>query len=208
MTQRIGFIHGTGAAINVELGWVPDYVRIVNLTDGDKIYENFLGKVIAFTSGGLATAVNGSKVIKPGDVIRGLTNTGVYATIREVILDSGTFAGGDAAGWLIFNAGDMVGSFGSENAEVNDSGGNDISVALQDEDGVDIDTEVTATTTAATNIQSYVGNADSGYAKGFTVGSTVSEDGKLLGFVALRNSTGEDGAACKVAGVFQKDGVW
>tara|TARA_Y100000310_G_scaffold335304_1_gene416957 strand:+ start:2648 stop:3274 length:627 start_codon:yes stop_codon:yes gene_type:complete len=208
MPVRSGFIHGTGTAINVELGWIPDYVRTVNLTDGDIIYENWLGKVIAFTSGGLATAVAGSKEIKPGDKITGLTNTGVYATIREIIIDSGTWAGGDAAGWLIFNAGDMVGSFGSENAEVNESGGNDITVALQNEDGIDIDTEVAGTTSAATNLQSYVGDADNGYAKGFTVGSTVSENGKLLGFFAQRNDAGEAADGVKVAGVLQKDGVW
>tara|TARA_Y100000310_G_scaffold337654_1_gene425290 strand:- start:378 stop:1001 length:624 start_codon:yes stop_codon:yes gene_type:complete len=206
--QRMGHIHGTGAALNVEIGWVPDYVKIVNLTDGDKIYENFLGKVIAFTSGGLATAVNGSKEIKPGDKLTGLTTTGTTTVIREIIMDSGSWSAGDAAGWLISNAEDNVGVFGSENAEVNDSGGNDITVAVADEDGIDVDTEVAGTTTAATNIQSYVGDADSGYAKGFTVGSTVSEDGKLLGFLALRNTQGEEAAACMVAGVMQKDGVW
>ena len=176
-----GYIHGTAAAQNVELGWVPDYVKIVNLTDGNKVNENWLGKVIAFTSGGTTE-------IKAGDVIRGLTNTGVYATIRQVILDSGSWAGGDAAGWFIFDAEDMVGSFGSENAEVNDSGSNDVAVAVQDQDGIDIDTEVAATTTAATNISAYVGVAGSN-AKGFTVGATVSANGDLLGFIAIRGDT-------------------
>lgn len=180
---KVGFIHGTGAALNFQLGWVPDWVRIVNLTDGDKVFENFLGKVIAFTSGG-------TTVIKKGDVIRGLTNTGTYATIRQVILDSGSWAGGDAAGWFIINAEDITGNFGSENAELNDSGTNDVTVALEDEDGIDIDTEVTATTTAATNVQSYIGSSAAN-SKGFTLGATVSEDGKLLGFVALRNADEE-----------------
>lgn len=182
MTVKVGFIHGTGADQNVSIGWIPDYVRVVNLTDGDKIHENFLGKVIAFTSGG-------TTVIKAGDTIRGLTNTGVTAKIRQVILDSGSWAGGDAAGWFICNIGDVVGSFGSENAEVNESGSNDVTVALQDEDGIDIDTEVAATTTDDTTITSYAGSTTA--APGFKIGATISEDGKLLGFVAMRNSPGE-----------------
>ncbi len=208
MPHRSGFIHGTDAAVNVELGWVPDFVMAIDLTSGTPIHMNFLGKVIAFTAGGLETAVGGSQAIKPGDKITGLTNTGVYATIREVILDTNTFAGKDATGWLIFNAEDMVGSFGSENAEINDSGEADIAVALQNEDGVDIDTEVTATTSAATSLTSYVGNADSGYAKGFTMGGTMGTNAKLFGYFAIRNDAGESGDAVKVAGVLQKDGVW
>lgn len=204
MSYRMGFIHGTGAAINVEIGWIPDFVMMGNVTDGDLICFGYLSKVIAFTSGGTTE-------IKPGDKITGLTNTGVYATIREVILDSGSWAGGDAAGWFIFNAEDMVGSFGSENAEVNDSGSNDVTVAAQTEVGQDIDdTGSIALATASGNsgIISYVGDADNGYAKGFTVGSTLSENGKLFFYLAMRNAPGESGDAAKVAGVFQKDGVW
>lgn len=38
-----GFYTGTGAAINIELGWVPDYVKIINLTDGTEMFEWFNG---------------------------------------------------------------------------------------------------------------------------------------------------------------------
>ncbi len=209
MPQRSGFIHGTGSALNVELGWIPDFVMMINLTDGTPIHMNFLGKVAAFTSGGLATAVGGSKNIKPGDKITGLTTTGAFATIREVILLAGTMDGGNATGWLIFNAEDMTGTFTGENGEINDSGGNDITLtATEDEDGVDIDSEVTATTSAATSIQSYVGNADSGYAKGFSVGGTMGTNAKLFGYFAIRNDPGEAGDGIKVAGIFQKDVIW
>jgi len=34
---------GTGAAINISLGFTPDYVRIVNVTDGDIAWEWFRG---------------------------------------------------------------------------------------------------------------------------------------------------------------------
>lgn len=182
MTTKVGFIHGTGADQNVSLGWIPDWARVVNLTDGDKIYENWLAKVIAFTSGG-------TTVIKAGDTITGLTNTGVTGKIRQVILDSGSWAGGDAAGWFIFDIFGLVGDFGSENAEVNDSGTNDVTVAVQDSDGIDIDTEVAGTTSDDTTITAYAGSTTAG--AGFKIGATVSENGKLLGFVAIRNSTGE-----------------
>lgn len=34
---RCGTTTGTGAAINIELGWLPDLVHIMNFTDGDVI---------------------------------------------------------------------------------------------------------------------------------------------------------------------------
>lgn len=40
---KVGTYEGTGAAINIELGWVPDYVRVVNTEDGDAIWEWFNG---------------------------------------------------------------------------------------------------------------------------------------------------------------------
>lgn len=40
---KVGTYTGTGAAINIELGWVPDYVRVWNVTDGDVSWEWFNG---------------------------------------------------------------------------------------------------------------------------------------------------------------------
>lgn len=40
---KTGTVTGTGAAINIPLGFVPDYVRIVNITDADQIDEWFAG---------------------------------------------------------------------------------------------------------------------------------------------------------------------
>ena len=34
-----GQVTGAGAAINVSLGWVPDYVKVFNITDGTLAYE-------------------------------------------------------------------------------------------------------------------------------------------------------------------------
>lgn len=197
MPIQCGFIHGTGAALNVSIGFIPDKVTITNWTDGDKVTVGIMHEVVAFTSGSLA--------IKAGDEIRGLSNTGVYGIVDQVILDSGSWAGGDAAGWLVFKQNRIVGTFGSENAEVNDSGNNDLTVAAEVEKGVDYDTEVAAATGNAAVI-AYHGDADSGYAAGFTVGSTVSEDGKLLFFEAIANDPGATEPT--VLGNTQREAVW
>lgn len=38
-----GTYTGTGAAITVNCGFVPDYVRVVNIEDGDTLWEWFAG---------------------------------------------------------------------------------------------------------------------------------------------------------------------
>jgi hypothetical protein len=40
---EIGSYTGTGAAINIELGFIPDYVLIENATDGDANWKWFGG---------------------------------------------------------------------------------------------------------------------------------------------------------------------
>lgn len=40
---KVGSYVGTGAAINIALGFNPDYIRIWNATDGDEVYEWFRG---------------------------------------------------------------------------------------------------------------------------------------------------------------------
>lgn len=180
-----GFLRGTGADLNVPIGWIPDYVKVVNMTDGDKIFENELFWVVAFTSGG-------TDEIKAGDKLHG--NTGdATAIIHQVIIDSGTWAAGDAAGWFVLSHDTLAGDFESETAyrENVDSDGDDKVTlsAAQDNDGIDIDTEVTATTTDDTTITPYVGSQATN-AKGFKIGATVSEDGKLLFVQAWRNSDG------------------
>lgn len=181
MTKQFSsdIVVGTGSAINVELGWIPDYVEIINLTDGDKVHINHLTKVVAFTSGG--TTEPGI-----GDKITGATSGGT-AIIKKVMVTSGTWAGGDAAGFLLLDQGSLTGSLTAENAGINGSGSDDITLsAAPDQDGIDIDTEVAGTTTAATNCIAYVGS-DASASKGFTIGATISESGKLLGYKALRN---------------------
>lgn len=40
---RTGTVAGTGAALNVVLGFTPDYVRVVNIEDGDTAFEWWSG---------------------------------------------------------------------------------------------------------------------------------------------------------------------
>lgn len=44
---KTGSYVGTAAAISVELGFVPDYIRVWNETDGDETYEWFKGMAAA-----------------------------------------------------------------------------------------------------------------------------------------------------------------
>jgi hypothetical protein len=51
-----GSVTGTGAAINVSIGFVPDYVEITNITDADQIDKWYTG-MAAGTSIQINTAV-------------------------------------------------------------------------------------------------------------------------------------------------------
>ena len=56
---KVGTVTGTGVAINISLGFIPDYVRIVNVTDGDTIHEWFYGM-------GAADAIKAINVVDSG----------------------------------------------------------------------------------------------------------------------------------------------
>lgn len=170
---------GDGAAQNVELGFIPELVIVTNTTDGDKISIWHRGKIIPFSSGGTTE-------IAAGDTITGATS-GATAIIKQVLLYSGTWAGGDAAGFFVCNEDEITGTFGSENVYVSSdttSGTNDATVTVQVEHTVSIDTEV-ASETGNAAISAYLGTA-AGYSQGVTIGSTISEEAKLLHLVAFR----------------------
>tara|TARA_Y100000310_G_scaffold333489_1_gene411154 strand:- start:584 stop:1183 length:600 start_codon:yes stop_codon:yes gene_type:complete len=199
MTVKSGYIHGTGAAINVELGYIPDLVIITNVTDGDKVHYCVLDKVVVFTSGGTGE-------VKAGDTLTGATS-GATAKVREVIIDSGSWAGDDAAGWFICDHEDISGTIQSENVNQSGSGtqSNIATVVVDVEFGVDIDTAV-ASVTGNAGCLGYVGSASNNYAKGVTIGSTISENGKLLHMIAFKNDPGE-GQGPKVLGN-QQSTLW
>src|SRR5690606_20979958 len=100
--------------------------------------------------------------------------------VREVLEYSGTWAGGDAAGFFIVEM--ISGTFGSENVKVG-AGTNDATVTINATHSVNIDTEVAAATTTAA-ITRYIGS--SAASSGFTIGSSIATEAKLLRYIAIR----------------------
>lgn len=173
---KTGYAVGNGAALNVELGFIPDRVDLYNLTDGDLITTAVLGgdkKVVPFSSGGTTE-------IAAGNTITGATS-GATARVSQVLLYSGTWAGGDAAGFFVVTG--VSGTFGSENVDV----GSDTNLATVTADvnhNLAISTAV-ASATGDSAISKYDG-ATGTNSLGFTIGATIAEEAKLLYYVAMR----------------------
>jgi len=175
-TVKTGITVGNGAAINIELGYIPDLVLVYNATDGDLITGGFVNDmVIPFTSGGTTQIV-------AGDTIKGATS-GATAIVHEVLEYSGTWAGGDAAGFFVVKRDNIVGTFGSENVFVG-TGTNDATVTVQVSHSFASAAAVAAATGNAA-LSAYVGAAGTN-AKGFTIGLTVAEEAKVLRWAAFR----------------------
>lgn len=183
---KVGYLVGNGAALNVELGWIPDYVKLWNLIDADEVHEAFLGGdsyIIPFSGGGTVEIV-------AGNTITGATSQAT-AVIEEVLLYSGTWAAGTAAGFFVVR--DVSGTFQSENVYSDDadsSGSDDATVTANVNYTMSIIDSGSGTTDLAAQtgndaISKYVGVAGSN-AKGFTVGSGLAEEAKLLGYIAVR----------------------
>lgn len=181
----IDYLVGNGAAINVELGFIPDYVKVWNLTDADEWHEAFLGGdrySVPFSSGGTTE-------VEVGDTIKGATSNAT-ARVYKVLVYSGTWAGGDAAGFFIVK--DVSGTFGSEAIYVSSdetAGADDATVTANVNHTFSIiDTGAGATDIAATTgndaISKYVGSSTA--SKGFTIGSGIAEEAKLLAYIAFR----------------------
>lgn len=175
-SPRIGVTVGNGAALNIELGFVPGYVALYNCTDGDLITEAFLQWVVPFSSGGTTE-------IEIGDKIIGATS-GAEAIVESVLLYSGSWAGGDAAGFFVIQEGSLVGTFGSENVYVG-SGTDDATVTVNVVHNI-ATAAAAAGATGNSAISRYEGVAGSN-GKGFTIGSTIAEEAKLLRYIAYRN---------------------
>lgn len=175
-TMVSGFIVGTGAAVNTELGFIPDLVIVWDGTTGSPMnIGNPRQRVMVYSGGG-------TNEIKAGMEIVGNTS-GAKAMVLAVHNDTGTWAGGDAAGWLILDAETETGTFTSETIYYTGSDGTDDATgAATAVMGVDIDTEVATDT----GITAYKGSAASN-ALGFTIAIGISVDAKLLPYMALRN---------------------
>lgn len=178
---KSGFAVGNGAAINVELGWIPDRVEVYNATDGDLLTVGFVNQyIIPFSSGGVNELVAGEK-------ITGVTNTGVTAVIAEVHLYSGSWAGGDAAGFFVVEFDDQDGTFGSENVTGETAGAtNDATITVNVTHGYASAAAVSGEDGGATGIAPYAGVTETN-SKGFTIGATVAEEAKALRWSAWRN---------------------
>jgi len=177
---KSGEVVGNGAAINVELGWIPDRVEVYNATDGDIVTVGFPNRMIIPFSGG------GTNELAAGDKITGAT-TGATAYIEEVLLYSGSWAGGDAAGFFVVERDNIDGTFGSENVVGEADGAtDDATVTVQVTHGYNVDTEVAAANPGDTGLSAYIGSSGAN-AKGFTIGLTVAEEAKLLRWSAWRN---------------------
>lgn len=188
MQFKSGYLVGNGAALNVPLGWIPDFVQVWNLTDADENHSAFLGggkQVIPFSGGGTTE-------IAVGDTIWGVTSN-ASARVQEVLLYSGTWAGGDAAGFMIVDK--VNGTFGSENVNnVSDSSSADYATVTVNVNHTvsTIDSGSGATDLALQThggndaIGQYAGSSGS-ESEGFTIGSGIAEEAKLLGYVAWRN---------------------
>jgi hypothetical protein len=172
----VGMTVGNGAALTVSLGWVPDKVELYNVTDGDLITVAFLKYAVPFSSGGTTE-------IAAGSVIKGATS-GATALVRQVMLYSGSWAGGDAAGF--FEVEMLSGTFGSENVYIdNDSttGVNDATVTANVVHNVAI-AAAAAGATGTSAISRFEGSATA--SPGFTIGSAIAVEAKLLRYAAVR----------------------
>ena len=178
---RSGCAVGNGAALNIQLGWVPDRVEVYNATDGNTLTVCYPRTLVIPFSGG------GTNVIVVGEKITGVTS-GATAIIKAILVYEGTWAAGNIAGFFVANREDVVGTFQSENIiGETASASDDATVTVQGANlGYDSDTEVAAVTTAATQALGYSGAAATA-AQGFTIGATLAEEAKLLRWSAWRD---------------------
>ena len=172
----------TAIATNVELGWIPTHVQLFNATDGTLYTAAFLSWVVPFTSGGIVT-------IAPGATIRGVTSRAT-ANVRDVQLSSGTFAAGDAAGFLMLDEGSLVGTFASENIVVTNLasgllGTDDATVSANINHNI-ATAAAAAPATGTSAISRFEGVAGQN-SQGFTIGSAIATPAKVLRYLAFRD---------------------
>lgn len=170
-----GWIVGTGSAINVQLGWIPDYVTLVNSLGANPAVNHGhpRQKNIVYTSE--------SGEIKPGMKLIGATS-GATALVLQVIRDTGTVAAGDAAGWIIIDADTETGTFASESAYFEGSATlNDLSIVASVTHGAEI---ILAVATEV-GITAYLGT-EAANSKGFSIDADISVDGELMSYNAWR----------------------
>jgi hypothetical protein len=184
VTLVTGEVVGAGAAINVELGFIPMAVTVINVTDGTPMVDWFRFQTIRFDSG--------SDQIFAGMRIGGQTS-GARATVEDVELLSGKWEDGNAAGILYVEDVSVTGTW-QDDETINILPDTPRAIAAVTNaatvDGVIANNCVTtaaavATATAATGVRAYLGTA-AGARPGFTIGATLAASGKKLRYLAQR----------------------
>ena len=178
---RHGVVIGTGAALNIELGWVPNSVELFNVTDGDIITQTFLDWILPFTSGGVVEIVAGMD-------IKGATSNAT-ARVKQVVASATTWSAGTATGLLVLDADYLVGTFASENIYVTSdviAGIDDATVTANVNHTMNSGASTLAIATTTSAISRLDGTSGL-VGKGFTIGSVISEAGKVLRWRAFRD---------------------
>lgn len=176
---RVGNYTGTGVAYTLELGFIPDWIRIRNRTDGDVVFEWFYGLTAAYhyneASGGdnsLQTS-NGVTVFAGEAPNKVMTQTAIDGAItagaRTLTVTGGLFT-------TELKVGDVI-------RLISAAGQQDFTVgAIGSATSLTTVEAAEKTHTAGTLIRI------TPRAPGLTLGTTLSESGKVLDYVALRGN--------------------
>lgn len=175
-----GVVLATGAEQNVSVGFEPDLV-ILNRARGAT------ETVVLYSGPPCVRFDSGSEEIKAGDLLA--SSAGGSLEVVSVTLVSGTWAGGDAAGWMQIkhvagtvadnNTLNIAGSIRGDREAMTNAATVNGAVRYSD---VDIDTEVG--TPAAVFVKPYAGGNDT--PAGFTVAAGALVDGEFVWWTALR----------------------
>lgn len=174
-----GVLKGSAAAVNVSVGFVPDLVILTNPRGSAETLVIGAGyPILGFDSG--------SHEIMIGDTMRDATGGGTF-TVETITLLSGSWAGGDAAGYMEIAG--HTGTIANNNAlsivaregraGVADAATIDGTVTVMD---MDIDTE--AGTPAAVFVKEYDGGSEA--SKGFTLAAGALPNGEYVKWFAIK----------------------
>lgn len=160
-----------------------------------------LGLELDFTSGGLVEldfTSGGTTEVMPNDVIVGATS-GATATVVSVTLDSGTWAGGDAAGTFVIT--NKVGVFEAEDLDIQGGGSNvatiagDSTLVKRIDEGDTITGGTSAATATVERVITQTGSWTAGTAAGYLILS-----GQTGTFQAEELDIGSNAGVATIAG--------
>lgn len=183
LQMKSGVIKGAGAAVNIDCGFIPNLVMLNNARGSAETLTVWDGySVLGFDSG--------SEEILAGDMLQDASASGTFEVVSVTLL-TGSWAGGDAAGFM-----EIVGDTGTitNNNELNRVAANPPGPVRTAASGVatidgsvvpfdiDIDTEVG--TPASRFVVPYRGVAGT-TAKGFTIAAGAAVSGEYVRWTAF-----------------------